>query len=577
MIKTKRQNRLIAVILPIGFLILSGIVSAETYYVSTTGKNTNPGTENKPWATPGFGSRQLKPGDTLIILEGKYILSKYDEDIITPHSGKPRAWIIIKGENAEQRPVLAGRNNLAELIQLSNVNHIKIENLEMTTDKGEVLRDGISAIEKPVSHIVLNNLYIHHINEFGMNLKDVKHMLISNSKITYCGFGSLGGPKARSGGWQYVLLKNCDLSYSGHFYSGGKNPYDRPDGFGIEPSAGPVEIVNSIAEHNRGDGLDSKAKNTYIHECVVANNRCDGVKLWGGGSQIENCLIYGRGDGITQATPWAAIVIDSDKPGKFEITNTTLDDFLGKNYIMYIQYDTPNIPIDLEIKNTIFSGRGNNCPIYLAKAVNFTILNSLFYFPKNDNVLVHGGVREYKAGQVSQLGIGNIYGDPLFLSPAFGIMGDYRVKNGSQIIDNGTTARQGLSLVDLDGKKRIFDGDGDGAAVSDIGAYEHQSILIKPGQPSLFYPAGKVSKRKPDYIWTAVDKAVYYKLRIRQGAKIILNSRQYRASDLSNNGICCVQFPVKLAKGKKYFWQVKAINKDGKGTWSRKIRFDIKG
>ncbi|HDT11838.1 MAG TPA: right-handed parallel beta-helix repeat-containing protein, partial [bacterium] len=214
MIKTKRHNRLIPVVLLLGYFVLSGTVFAETYYVSLTGKNSNPGTKAQPWATPGFGSRRLKPGDTLIITRGRYILSRYGEDIITPRSGRSNAWITIKGQSAENRPVLAGKNNLAYAIQLSNVSYIRIENLEITSDKGAVFRDGISALDAPVNHVVFNNLYIHHINEFGMNLKDIKHILIYDSKITYCGFGSLGGPEAESGGWRYVLIKDCDLSYS---------------------------------------------------------------------------------------------------------------------------------------------------------------------------------------------------------------------------------------------------------------------------------------------------------------------------------------------------------------------------
>ena len=562
--------------LVLGIIFFSGIIAAETYYVSNTGKNTNPGTKEKPWATPGYGSRRIKPGDTLIITKGRYILSKYDEDIITPPSGRPGAWITIKGQNADQSPVLAGKNNLAYTIHLSNVSHVKIENLEITSDDGAVLRDGITAIDRPVSHIVFNNLYIHHLNEFGMNLKDVKHVLVFNTKIDYCGFGSIGGPKAKSGGWQHVVIKDCSLSYSGHFYSGKKNPYDRPDGFGIEPSRGPVEIVNSTAEHNRGDGLDSKAKNTYIHECVVANNRCDGIKLWGSGSKIENCLIYGRGDGNTQAAPWAAIVIDSEKPGRFEISNTTVDDFMGKNYIMYVQYDTPNIPINLNIKNSIFNARGENSPIFLARAVDYEILSTLFYFPKNDSVLIHGGIREYKAGQISLLGPGNIYGDPLFLSPAFGKSGDYHVKRNSKAVDNGTVSKKGLSVIDLDGNRRNSDGNNDRIPRVDMGAYEYGSESIKPGLSCLFYPAGKISDLRSEFIWTAVDNSAHYRLRIKQGTKFIMNKRRYKTSAVNKNGICSIRLPIRLLPGKKYSWRVKAMNRNGKGKWSPNKRFYVK-
>lgn len=94
----------------------------------------------------------------------------------------------------------------------------------------------------------------------------------------------------------YVLISSFPY-FSRNFFvssSGSDRPYDRPDGFGIEPSDGPVEIVRTVAEHNYGDGLDSKAANTSIRQCTVSNNSCDGIKLWGGGSVVENTLIYGR-------------------------------------------------------------------------------------------------------------------------------------------------------------------------------------------------------------------------------------------------------------------------------------------
>jgi len=71
--------------------------------------------------------------------------------------------------------------------------------------------------------------------------------------------------------------------------------------------------------------LDSKAANTIIRRCIVANNSCDGVELWGAGSRVENTLIYGRGDGDPTPIPWAAIVIDSEIPNAdFETTNVTV-------------------------------------------------------------------------------------------------------------------------------------------------------------------------------------------------------------------------------------------------------------
>ncbi len=105
----------------------------RTFYVAPHGDNSNPGTREQPWATPGYGSRQLAPGDTLIILGGRYTLSEYDADIITPPSGTAQAWATIRGEEGN-RPVLAGRDNLATAVNLAGAQYVRIQSLEITHD-----------------------------------------------------------------------------------------------------------------------------------------------------------------------------------------------------------------------------------------------------------------------------------------------------------------------------------------------------------------------------------------------------------------------------------------------------------
>jgi len=319
----------------------------QTYYVSPHGKDTNPGTLSSPWVSPGFASRRLKPGDKLMIMGGHYVLRQFDEDILIPPSGTPKAWITIKGEEGN-RPILVGQENLSAAIDLSGVNYVQIENLEITHNQkangeGIYFRDGIQILQKPAAHLMLKDLYIHHLDEFGLNFQDVTDLKIINCRIEYCGFGAIGGPAGEKGGWQNILIQGCKLSHSGHYYQGGdgsNRPYDRPDGFGIEASSGPIKIIDTFAAHNFGDGLDSKAENTLILRSVVANNSCDGIKLWGDRSRIENSLIYGRGDGNTEKTPWAAIVLYTEKRNaRFEIIHVTVYDILGGNYLMYVQYD----------------------------------------------------------------------------------------------------------------------------------------------------------------------------------------------------------------------------------------------
>lgn len=438
--------------------------TGRVFYVSPDGDNSNPGTREQPWATPGYGSRQLAPGDTLIILGGTYHLSVYDDDIIIPPTGTPNGWITIRGE-AGNRPLLAGSENLVAAIDLSGKSYIRLENLEIASDDGSWFRDGIEALGGPLNHAVFKDIYIHNMDEFGINIGDVNDLQIIGCGITYCGFGSIGGPAGEHGGWRNVVIKDCELSYSGHYYQGGDGPgpYDRPDGFGIEASEGPIEIANTKTEHNRGDGLDSKAANTYIHECLVANNSCDGIKLWGDGSRAINCLVYGRGDGDPSPTPWSPVVILSEEGGSFQLINITVDDSLGENYLMHVQYDYPDVPVNLTVRNAIFSGRGPNSPIFVAGATNLTMEYCLFYMPKSNSVLERGS-QSYDSLEVGNIGPGNRYGKPRFTLTGFGSDGNYHLLSGSPAIDAGTHA--GAPTIDLDGIARPQ------GAGFDMGAYE---------------------------------------------------------------------------------------------------------
>lgn len=398
---------------------------------------------------------------------GRYFLGVYDQDILKPSSGSREAWVTIKGEEGG-RPVLAGGNDLFAAIDISGASYVRIENLEITSDKGAPFRTGITGTGAPVSHVVLRDLYVHHLDEMGIDLADVEDLQVLDCHITHCGFGAVGGPPGPSG-WRDVLISGCELSYSGHYYQGGAGPgpYDRPDGFGIEPSPGPIEIAYTVAEHNRGDGLDSKAQNTRIHHCVVANNACDGVKLWGDGSGIADTLIYGTGDGEGEASPWAGIVIgqDSAEGARFEIVNVTLHDNPEREaYPIYVQYDESTLT-HLLLRNTIISnGHG---PAYFGDAVALEADHNLFFRP-GEEVQVHANGRDYTASQVEagELGVGNLSRDPLFRSPAWGATGDYRLRAGSPAIDSGSPL--GAPPDDLDGVPRPA------GTAWDMGAYERR-------------------------------------------------------------------------------------------------------
>ncbi|MCX8044771.1 MAG: hypothetical protein N3B18_11700 [Desulfobacterota bacterium] len=412
-----------------------------TFYVSPDGTDTNPGTRQQPFKTLAHAVSNLQPGDTLVVL----------------------------AREPGGKPIIGGRNNLICAFDISNCRYVRIENLEITSCNRAWFREAINGTAGPVEHVLLKDLTIHHVDEFGIDIGDADDIQMLGCSITYCGFGCIGGPPGEHGGLRNMVIKNCDLSYSGHYYQGGDGtlrPYDRPDGFGIEASEGPVEIAATTVCHNYGDGLDSKAKRTFIHECLVANNSCDGIKLWGDDSRVENCLVYGRGDGDDTTTPWSPFVISTEQPGsRFSIVNCTVDDQIGNNYMMHVQYDFQEVPVQLAIVNSIFASRGTNAPvIWLGRAVSYDIRSNLFYAPQDDRILIIGDDQTFSSAQVGALGSGNISGDPLFVATGWGNDGDYHVRSGSPALDAGDEGE--APATSLDGTARP-----QGGGV-DIGCYE---------------------------------------------------------------------------------------------------------
>ncbi|MBM4430209.1 MAG: DNRLRE domain-containing protein, partial [Chloroflexi bacterium] len=172
---------------------------------------------------------------------------------------------------------------------------------------------------------------------------------------------------------------------------------------------------------------------------------------------------YGRGDGDPETTPWAAIVIGTEEAnGCFEIVNCTVDDVLGHNYLMYVQYDAPDTPVQLWLKNNIFRGAGPSSHIFVGRASQLATSHNLFYFPQSDLVLEHGN-QLYSAADIGTLGTGNLYGDPLFILPAWGQDGDYHLQAGSPAINAGTA--DAAPPGDLEDNPRD--------AQPDMGAYEY--------------------------------------------------------------------------------------------------------
>ena len=79
----------------------------------------------------------------------------------------------------------------------------------------------------------------------------------------------------------------------------------------------------------------------------------------------------------------------------------------------------------------------------------------------------HNLIDSYRGTEGETRGSDYVEGDPLFVNAAGA---DYHLRENSLAIDAGSAA--GAPSDDFDGRSRPLDGNGDGTAAYDIGAYE---------------------------------------------------------------------------------------------------------
>ncbi|MCE1245045.1 MAG: right-handed parallel beta-helix repeat-containing protein [Firmicutes bacterium] len=440
----------------------------KTYYISPYGNNMNDGSEEKPWASPAYGCKKMKAGDTMIIQSGHYLIRNRQE-VISPPSGRYGAWITIKGDE-KGRPILFGDSNLLAVINVAGRSYVRIENLEITSrtensygweggEYGGGVREGIEAGgsyggEGYVSNIILSNIEIHNVEETGLRLAgNSRYVMFEKLNIHHTGRNCIDIPSKSGSGMHNVVITESTLSFAGHFSRGKDQPssYKDPDGLRADASGDKLEIRKSLIEHNRGDGIDSRCSGTAVIQTIVANNSADNLKFRGVGSRAENTLIYGDGDGNPDNGKCGSIVIDSRKPGKYEFINVTVDDNPARQGDpVYIQAENKT-PITLVLKNCIFvyGNRGFN----LGDSVTLKAVNNIFYRKgQSFETAVHAGGKDYLTEDLVNLGKGNFSADPMFKNPAWGERGDYQLMPGSPAIDNGSD--QDAPRVDLDGKPR---------------------------------------------------------------------------------------------------------------------------
>jgi hypothetical protein len=199
-------------------------------------------------------------------------------------------------------------------------------------------------------------------------------------------------------------------------------------GYGAWTDAGPIQIKNSLINlgtANNSVGLMVANGNGSVSPKSI---NADHVTIVGGGA-------YSRGLQVLAMSP----VANGAQLASASLTNSTIKG--------------PAVPIDRDAQNTSPTNPGQS------KA---TVTTSYSHYNKGASVSVNGS---HGAGAIVDSHF--VPGSPTFVSG-----GNYTPAPGSILVDAGNPSFSGS--VDLAGNPRVRDGNGDGKAITDLGAYERQ-------------------------------------------------------------------------------------------------------
>ncbi len=236
---------------------------------------------------------------------------------------------------------------------------------------------------------------------------------------------------------------------------------------GIDPAASPQIVANAITNNSSGGGIGIYSNGTPLIQgnLIQGNTSGDGggLSFQGYGSPIilQN-LVVGNAASDNGAGIWISLYNASYRSPVLVVNNTIAENNGGPPHETSGIYTTGFAQNATFFNNVVIAVPGQNGVTCDASSSSVSPV-----FSHNDAYSFLGA--GFAGWCVATSRSGNTFSDPEPLSVADN---DFHLAKSSPAVDAGDNTAPHLPSIDYDGNPRLADGNGDGTATIDMGAYE---------------------------------------------------------------------------------------------------------